>query len=97
MVTSSLFNVLQKCLIKRTFTLDVKKIFKLVFDALLSLGIGYNGFPRGCSDDKLPWSKVSSSSLHLKGKEEPSILIFLTPTLIFQKSKSGDPLETKYP
>ncbi|KAL8159219.1 hypothetical protein V2J09_000756 [Rumex salicifolius] len=34
------------------------------------LGIGYNGFPRGCSDDKLPWSK---------------------------KSKSGDPLETKYP
>ncbi|CAI9090835.1 OLC1v1025696C1 [Oldenlandia corymbosa var. corymbosa] len=34
------------------------------------LGIGYNGFPRGCSDDKLPWSK---------------------------KSKSGNPLETKYP
>lgn len=22
------------------------------------LGIGYNGFPRGCSDDKLPWAKV---------------------------------------
>lgn len=21
-------------------------------------GIGYNGFPRGCSDDKLPWAKV---------------------------------------
>ncbi|XP_062114914.1 uncharacterized protein LOC133828845 [Humulus lupulus] len=34
------------------------------------LGIGYNGFPRGCSDDKLPWAK---------------------------KSRSGDPLETKYP
>lgn len=34
------------------------------------LGIGYNGFPRGCPDDKLPWAK---------------------------KSKSGDPLETKYP
>ncbi|KMS97695.1 hypothetical protein BVRB_5g124400 [Beta vulgaris subsp. vulgaris] len=34
------------------------------------LGIGYNGFPRGCSDDKLPWAK---------------------------KSKSEDPLETKYP
>ncbi|GMY15173.1 deoxycytidylate deaminase [Fagus crenata] len=32
--------------------------------------IGYNGFPRGCSDDKLPWAK---------------------------KSKTGDPLETKYP
>jgi dCMP deaminase len=23
------------------------------------LGIGYNGFPRGCSDDELPWAKVS--------------------------------------
>ncbi|KFK34162.1 hypothetical protein AALP_AA5G108500 [Arabis alpina] len=34
------------------------------------LGIGYNGFPRGCSDDSLPWAK---------------------------KSKTGDPLETKYP
>ncbi|KAH0903124.1 hypothetical protein HID58_042627 [Brassica napus] len=34
------------------------------------LGIGYNGFPRGCSDDRLPWAK---------------------------KSKTGDPLETKYP
>ncbi|XAR67895.1 dCMP deaminase [Bertholletia excelsa] len=34
------------------------------------LGIGYNGFPRGCSDDELPWSK---------------------------KSKSGNPLDTKYP
>ncbi|KAG6522927.1 hypothetical protein ZIOFF_020083 [Zingiber officinale] len=33
------------------------------------LGIGYNGFPRRCSDDKLPWAK---------------------------KSKTGDPLETKY-
>ncbi|OAY71097.1 Deoxycytidylate deaminase [Ananas comosus] len=22
-------------------------------------GIGYNGFPRGCSDDKLPWAKKS--------------------------------------
>ncbi|CAL0330088.1 unnamed protein product [Lupinus luteus] len=34
------------------------------------LGIGYNGFPRGCADDKLPWAK---------------------------KSRTGDPLETKYP
>ena len=23
------------------------------------LGIGYNGFPRGCPDAKLPWSKQS--------------------------------------
>ncbi|XP_041996362.1 deoxycytidylate deaminase isoform X2 [Salvia splendens] len=42
----------------------------LVSEKGIILGIGYNGFPRGCSDDKLPWSK---------------------------KSKSGDPLETKYP
>ncbi|CAA7396256.1 unnamed protein product [Spirodela intermedia] len=34
------------------------------------LGIGYNGFPRGCCDDKLSWAK---------------------------KSRSGNPLETKYP
>lgn len=34
------------------------------------LGIGYNEFPRGCSDDKLPWAK---------------------------KSRTGNPLETKYP
>uniref|UniRef100_A0A5B7B9A2 dCMP deaminase n=1 Tax=Davidia involucrata TaxID=16924 RepID=A0A5B7B9A2_DAVIN len=42
----------------------------LVSENGIILGIGYNGFPRGCSDDKLPWSK---------------------------KSKTGDPLETKYP
>ena len=34
------------------------------------LGIGYNGFPRGCPDAVLPWAK---------------------------NSRSGDPLETKYP
>ncbi|EXB98027.1 Deoxycytidylate deaminase [Morus notabilis] len=42
----------------------------LVSENGIILGIGYNGFPRGCSDDKLPWAK---------------------------KSRSGDPLETKYP
>ncbi|XP_052174607.1 uncharacterized protein LOC127789694 isoform X2 [Diospyros lotus] len=42
----------------------------LVSENGIILGIGYNGFPRGCSDDKLPWSK---------------------------KSRTGDPLETKYP
>ena len=25
----------------------------------LILGVGYNGFPRGCSDDDLPWAKKS--------------------------------------
>ncbi|KAG5523102.1 hypothetical protein RHGRI_035042 [Rhododendron griersonianum] len=42
----------------------------LVSQSGIILGIGYNGFPRGCSDDSLPWSK---------------------------KSKTGNPLETKYP
>ncbi|XP_017973785.1 PREDICTED: deoxycytidylate deaminase [Theobroma cacao] len=42
----------------------------LVSENGIILGIGYNGFPRGCSDDKLPWAKMS---------------------------KSGNPLETKYP
>ncbi|KAG0452591.1 hypothetical protein HPP92_025255 [Vanilla planifolia] len=32
------------------------------------LGIGYNGFPRGCSDDKLPWAKKSLSGDPLETK-----------------------------
>ncbi|KAL8232275.1 hypothetical protein R6Q57_002053 [Mikania cordata] len=32
------------------------------------LGIGYNGFPRGCSDDKLPWSKKSKNDDPLETK-----------------------------
>lgn len=32
------------------------------------LGIGYNGFPRGCSDDKLPWSKISKTGNPLETK-----------------------------
>lgn len=30
------------------------------------VGIGYNGFPRGCSDDILPWSRSASDTLHRK-------------------------------
>ncbi|XP_024401391.1 uncharacterized protein [Physcomitrium patens] len=32
------------------------------------LGIGYNGFPRGCSDDQLPWAKKSQSGDPLQTK-----------------------------
>ncbi|RDX84587.1 Deoxycytidylate deaminase, partial [Mucuna pruriens] len=32
------------------------------------LGIGYNGFPRGCSDDKLPWAKKSRTGNPLETK-----------------------------
>lgn len=32
------------------------------------IGLGYNGFPRGCSDDHLPWARSSadSNTLHTK-------------------------------
>jgi dCMP deaminase len=30
------------------------------------IGIGYNGFPRGCSDDDLPWARRAENSLHTK-------------------------------
>ena len=32
------------------------------------LGIGYNGFPRGCPDAKLPWSKRSRDAAWLNTK-----------------------------
>jgi len=32
------------------------------------LGIGYNGFPRGCSDDALPWAKLATDGDPLKTK-----------------------------
>lgn len=30
------------------------------------VGIGYNGFPRGCSDDELPWARHGDSELETK-------------------------------
>ena len=30
------------------------------------VGIGYNGFPHGCSDDEFPWDKSSSNYLETK-------------------------------
>lgn len=30
------------------------------------IGIGYNGFPRGCSDETLPWSREGECELHKK-------------------------------
>ncbi|XP_020580663.1 deoxycytidylate deaminase [Phalaenopsis equestris] len=40
----------------------------LVSQTGIILGIGYNGFPRGCSDDKLPWAKMSVNGDHLETK-----------------------------
>ncbi len=30
------------------------------------VGIGYNGFPRGCSDDDLPWARTADNELDTK-------------------------------
>ena len=30
------------------------------------VGLGYNGFPSGCSDDQLPWARSNSNGLHNK-------------------------------
>ena len=30
------------------------------------VGIGYNGFPIGCSDDDLPWAREAESGLDTK-------------------------------
>lgn len=30
------------------------------------VGIGYNGFPRGCSDEELPWARTADSELDTK-------------------------------
>lgn len=30
------------------------------------IGIGYNGFPRGCSDDVLPWAREAENELDTK-------------------------------
>jgi dCMP deaminase len=32
------------------------------------VGIGYNGFPRGCDDDELPWARHSESGNELETK-----------------------------
>ncbi|GAQ84843.1 Deoxycytidylate deaminase [Klebsormidium nitens] len=40
----------------------------IVSQERIILGIGYNGFPRGCSDDQLPWAKSSKDGDLLKTK-----------------------------
>src|SRR6056300_395736 len=38
----------------------------IVNDENKIVGIGYNGFPRGCDDAKLPWSRTGNTSLDTK-------------------------------
>ena len=32
------------------------------------VGIGYNGFPIGCSDDELPWARTAERELDTKSQ-----------------------------
>lgn len=38
------------------------------------VGVGYNGMPTGCSDDDLPWGKVSTNRLETKYMYGESIM-----------------------
>ena len=40
----------------------------IVSKAQVILGIGYNGFPRGCPDSELPWAKLSRGGNPLETK-----------------------------
>lgn len=40
----------------------------IVGEDKLILGVGYNGFPRGCADSALPWAKKSASGDALETK-----------------------------
>ncbi len=38
----------------------------IVNDENIVVGLGYNGFPRGCSDDCLPWAREADNDLEKK-------------------------------
>eukprot|EP00093_Oithona_nana_P007649 07649.XXX_135792_135145_1 [CDS] Oithona nana genome sequencing. len=38
----------------------------IVNDEKKIVGIGYNGFPKGCSDDELPWGKTDDDKFNTK-------------------------------
>lgn len=40
------------------------------------VGIGYNGFPRGCSDDELPWERKADDELDTKYPVNISSFLF---------------------
>ena len=49
------------------------------------IGIGYNGFPTGCSDDAFPWGKTDSDELNTKYPyvvhAEPNAILNCTSSL----------------
>jgi dCMP deaminase len=38
----------------------------IVDDDFRIVGLGYNGFPRGCNDDEMPWARSNRNPLHNK-------------------------------
>eukprot|EP01061_Rhynchopus_euleeides_P013792 TRINITY_DN23967_c0_g2_i3.p1 TRINITY_DN23967_c0_g2~~TRINITY_DN23967_c0_g2_i3.p1 ORF type:complete len:307 (+),score=113.05 TRINITY_DN23967_c0_g2_i3:113-922(+) len=56
----------------------------IVDDNKRIMGIGYNGFPKGCSDDVLPWGGKE----RLRGKEAPDMVMGIDDPVF---------LQTKYP
>lgn len=48
-------------------------MYLILYDSIVNtdkkiVGIGYNGFPNGCSDDTLPWARASTSDNPLETK-----------------------------
>ncbi|CAN1175279.1 Deoxycytidylate deaminase [Linum perenne] len=57
----------EKCISRGTI-ISWQSPFCLLSAPKIQTGIGYNGFPRGCSDDKLPWAKKSKNGDPLETK-----------------------------
>ena len=53
------------------------------------VGIGYNGFPRGCSDDVLPWARSAPDDLHKKYPYGEGSLVYYEPAVAFFRRPSA--------
>jgi hypothetical protein len=61
------------------------------------VGIGYNGFPRGCSDDMLPWARSAPDDLHKKypygeARYYPLVVTFYRPECVPRPFRRCEPL-----
>lgn len=56
----------------------------IVNDKKIIIGLGYNGFPRGCSDDQLPWERegglVDTKYAYVVHAEENAVLNTAAPS-----------------
>jgi dCMP deaminase len=59
--------VTQVCLYKLVYRNENFKVGAVIVDKQnVIAGVGYNGMPRGCHDDKMPWSKDMENPLENK-------------------------------